>query len=248
MPRFFLDPSRSLEDKLFLDPQETHHAISVFRIKKGDPLDLLDGKGHRFRGVAGEVSNGRLSVRITEKTNTIFPSPVQVTLGVAVFRPERMEILIQKACELGAHAMIPFISERSLVNLSAERWEAKLKRWQKIIQESCKQCGLPFAPEISSPGLYKNFISNIKNYDLVLLSTLEGVTAPLAAALPLAPPRRVLVLVGPEGDFSPKEADLALRAGAKPVSLGPLVLRSETAGLYALSVLHFFYREVAVAK
>ena len=247
MPRFFMDASKILDGRVLLDADETRHAVSVFRIKKGESLDLFDGKGHRFLGTAGEITGGRLSVNITEKTEAIFPSPVQITLGVGVFRPERMEILVQKACELGAHAILPLITERSIVKLSPERWEAKHKRWQKIIQESCKQCGLPFAPEISLPQTFKNFISQIKNYDRTLIPTLEGPTTTLAAVLSGPPPRHILALVGPEGDFSPGEVNLALAAGAKPVSLGPLVLRSETAGLYILSTIHFFYREAALA-
>ncbi len=231
-----------------LDAEETRHAVSVFRVKKGDALELFDGKGHRYLGIAGDVLKGQLSVRITENKESFFSSPVQITLGVAVFRPERMEMLVQKACELGAHAIIPLVTERSIVKLSADRWETKLERWQKIIQESCKQCGLPFAPEISAPRLFKNFIPEIKNYDLALISTLEGVSLPLAQALPQTPPRRILALVGPEGDFSPNEVQRVLEAQAKSVSLGPLVLRSETAGIYLLSAIHFFYREVAIVK
>lgn len=248
MPRFFMDASKILDGRVLLDPGETRHAVSVFRIKKGENLDLFDGKGHRFLGTAGEITGGRLSVNITEKTDAVFPSPVQITLGVGVFRPERMEMLVQKACELGAYAILPLVTERSIVKLSPERWGSKLKRWQKIIQESCKQSGLPFAPEISPPQTFKNFISQIKNYDRALIPTLEGATTTMAEALLGPIPRHILALIGPEGDFSPGEVNLALAAGAKPVSLGPLVLRSETAGLYVLSTVHFFFRETALAK
>ena len=248
MPRFFIDHPKSSEDTVFLDAGETRHAVSVFRLKKGDGIELFDGTGHRFLGIAGEVSDGRLSVRLTEKKLAPFPSPAQISLGVAVFRPERMEILIQKACELGAHAIIPLLTERCIVKLSEDRWRSKVGRWQKIVHESCKQCGLAYSPEIVAPQPFKNFIAETKNYDLVLIPTLEGATTPMIRALPAPAPRRILVLIGPEGDFSPKEKAIALEAGAKPVSLGPLVLRSETAGIYVLSTVHFFYREVAVEK
>ncbi len=248
MPRFFIESPGSEDGEVFLDTGETRHAVSVFRVKKNDALELFDGAGHRFLGVAGDVSGGRLLVRLTEKKLSPFPSPVQVTLGAAVFRPERMEILMQKACELGAHAVVPLLTERGIVKLSEERWRSKAERWRKIVQQSCKQCGLAYAPEIPAPRPYKNFLPEIKNYDLALIPTLEGRTVPLAEALPVPPPRRVLVLIGPEGDFSPAETKAATDAGARPVSLGPLVLRSETAGIYALSAIHFYYREVCVAK
>ena len=244
MPRFFIDAAGSAGD-IFLDADETRHAVSVLRLKKGDPVDLFDGRGSRYAGIAGDVENGKLRVRVTGKSAQPFPSPVQITLGAAVFRPERMEMLIQKACELGAHAVVPLLCDRSIVKLSEDRWEAKTERWEKIVRESCKQCGLSFAPEIHKPLPYKNFVKEISRYDLALIPTLEGKTAPLAEALPWPPPRRILALVGPEGDFSPAEVKSALGAGAKPVSLGPLVLRSETAGMYLLSVIHFFYREIS---
>ena len=189
MPRFFIDTAKGTSDAVFLDADETRHAVLVFRVKKNDKLELFDGAGHRFLGVAGEVLDGKLSVRVSEKNLCGFSSPVQITLGVAVFRPERMEMLIQKACELGAHAVIPLLTERGIVKLSEERWQSKLRRWQKIIQESCKQCGLAYAPEISKPQPYKNFISEIKNYDLALIPTLEGSTVPMARALPAVAPR-----------------------------------------------------------
>lgn len=243
MSRFFIDASGIRGDQAFLDSNETHHAVSVFRVKKGDVLELFDGKGNRFLAVAGEVSDGKLSARITERAIGRFASCAQVTLAIAVFRPERMEILIQKACELGAYAVVPLISERSIIKLSQDRWESKIKRWRKIIQESCKQCGLAFSPEITAPDSLKNFMPKIKNYDLALIPTLEGQTQLLAQSLPPLPPRRLLALIGPEGDFSPGEVAAALKAGAKPVSLGPLVMRSETAGIYILSAIHFFYSQ-----
>ena len=248
MPRFFVDAAKIVAGEVWLDSDETRHAVSVFRLKKGDTLDLFDGKGQHFLGIAQDVHEGKLSVRVTGKSVVPFPSPVQVTLGVAVFRPERMEFLIQKAAELGAHAIVPLITERGIVKLSSDRWDAKLKRWKKIIQESCKQCGLSFVPEITAPVPFKNFISEIKNYDTVIIPTLKGAVTELVHTLPFLPPRRLLALIGPEGDFSPKEVTSAVGEGAKPVNLGPLVLRSETAGIYVLSVLHFFYREVAVAN
>lgn len=243
MPRFFVGSAPEAGSETFLDRDETSHAVSVFRVKKGESIELFDGAGHRFIGTAGEVRDGRLVVRITGKTPVPFPSAVQVTLASAVFRPERMEMLVQKSCELGAHAVLPLLTERAIVKLSPERWKGKVERWKKIVQESCKQCGLAYAPEIAEPRPFKKMLEEVERYDLALIPTLEGKTAPLASVLPPAP-KRILVFIGPEGDFSPAETEAAIRAGARPVTLGPLVLRSETAGMYVLSAIHFFYREV----
>jgi 16S rRNA (uracil1498-N3)-methyltransferase len=247
MARFFIDKAVEAGGEVLLDCGETGHAVSVFRVKKGDSIELFDGAGHRFLGTASDIRHGQLAVRITERSSIPFPSPVQISLAVGVFRPERMEMLVQKACELGASAILPLITDRSIVSLSPERWQSKIQKWQKIIQESCKQCGLAYSPLVQLPIPFKKMIPEIARYDLALIPTLETVTVPMVRALPSLPPKRILVFIGPEGDFSPLEVEMALKAGARSVSLGPLVLRSETAGFYALSAIHFFYREVCHA-
>ncbi len=244
MPRFLIHTPALDQKEVFLDPDQTHHAASVFRIKKGDSLDLFDGKGGQYAAVAGDVIAGKLAARILQNTSHSSSVLVPITLAVGVFKPERMEILIQKATELGVHAIVPLLTERSVVKLSPERWKAKIARWQKIAQESCKQCGLPTVPRVDPPVLFKNFIPEIKNYEVSLIPTLEGATTPLISVLPKKKPKSIVALVGPEGDFSAREVGEAMGVGARPVSLGPLVLRSETAGMYLLSTIHFYYREV----
>jgi 16S rRNA (uracil1498-N3)-methyltransferase len=169
---------------------------------------------------------------------------VKITLAASVIKPERMELVIQKACELGAHEIVPVLSERCVVRLSRERWESKIKRWRKIAVESCKQCGRSLVPEISGLCELKNMGPEMKKYDKVLIPTLAVTGAPLYASLKKHTAKKVLALVGPEGDFSPKEAAWAAAQGAEPVTLGPLVMRSETAAIYILSLLNFYYREI----
>ena len=186
---------------------------------------------------------GIAAVRGDSKQNA--ESRVTITLAVSVIKPERMELLIQKSCELAAHSVIPLISERTVVRLSRERWQSKIQRWQKIARESCKQCGRSLVPVIQPVMEFKKFAETISQYDLSLIPTLalpvQGFCCTLNANKSA---KSLLILIGPEGDFSRNEALLAVERGAKPVSLGPLVLRSETAALYALAVVNFFYQEV----
>lgn len=249
MRRFFIDPAQMRGDTVTLSPEESHHAVDVLRLKKGDAVDLFDGRGNRSAGKVVGIKEGSVSVRLergAELSGKPSAPPAEVTLAVSVIKPERMEYLIQKAAELAASTIIPVLSERSVVKLSEERWEAKVKRWRKIALESCKQCGQPRVPDVSEPLKLKDVLADPARYDKILIPTLEVRGDILGKTLGLSQAGgRILVLIGPEGDFTAKEVELAVSRGALPVSLGPLVLRSETAALYLLSVLNFYYREMA---
>ena len=247
MPRFQIDPQNIHDGCALLDKKESHHAISVLRLKPGNAVDLIDGKGHSFKGKVAGIRDGRLDIRIESSIDALPVCPsanIQITLAVSAIKSERMEVLIRKACELGAHSMIPVRSERSIIRLSRERWEEKIKRWRKIAAESCKQCGLAAIPQISEAVDFRNLVINLKDFDQVLIPTLAVMTDSLYDTLNRSALGRVLVLIGPEGDFTKKEVELAVTGGAVPVNLGPLVLRTETAATYVLSVLNFFYREI----
>lgn len=247
MRRFQINAERIQNGSILLDERESHHAISVLRLKASQTVRLMDGKGNLFMGVIAGLENGRVRVRVdegrpSESARSLLP--VQITIAVSVIKPERMELLIQKACELGVTAIIPVRSDRSIIKLSKERWEDKIVRWRKIAAESCKQCGLPTTPRIHETADLKDVLSDAESYDQILIPTLEGATRSLCETLKKSAPGKLLALIGPEGDFSPKEVECAISCGAEPVSLGPLVLRTETAALYLLSTLSFFYREV----
>ena len=234
-----------------LSREESHHAVSVLRLRKNDAVDLFDGRGNRFGGRVVDIKEGSVSVRLERAAappGNFAASPVEVTLAVSVIKPDRMDYLIQKAAELAVSAIVPVLSERSVVKLSKDRWDAKVERWRKIALESCKQCGQPKVPEISAPRDLKDVLADSGRYDKILIPTLAARGDILYKTLLLSGTKRILALIGPEGDFTPEEVRLACSRGAVPVSLGPLVLRSETAALYILSVLNFYCREVAPEK
>jgi 16S rRNA (uracil1498-N3)-methyltransferase len=247
MPRFYVDPGAIQGDFVFLDEKESHHARSVLRLKEGEGVQILDGKGRSFDGIIRDFENGRLKVELRQTgkkpAKALLQGP-EVTLGVSVVKPERMDFLVQKASELGVAAIAPLISQRCVIKLSKERWEGKLKRWRKIALESCKQCGQSRIPEIGSVEIYRDFVQKKASaYEKILIPTLALRGGILYSSLKAPKPRTLLALLGPEGDFTQEEVRLAVSCGALPVSLGPLVLRTETAAIYLLSVIQFFYRE-----
>lgn len=245
MPRFYIDPDTIKEGAVLLSAEESHHAAKVFRLRVGDTVDLFDGKGHSFQGVISSFEDGRLLAVKVEKTTSVAPLPVEITLAVSVIKPERMDTLLEKSSELGVKAIAPLITERCVIKLSKERWESKVKRWRSIVLESCKQCGQPLLPQVDPIQEFKAFMQKAGAYDQILIPTLTVPGGTLYNSVFGSKPKRLLVLIGPEGDFTPGEVELARSCGAITISLGPLVLRSETAAIYLLSSLNFFYREVA---
>ncbi|MGD0017540.1 MAG: 16S rRNA (uracil(1498)-N(3))-methyltransferase [Verrucomicrobiia bacterium] len=237
MHRFYL-PNL---DTLTLTGGEAHHALHVLRLKIGDEVTVFDGRGHETRCSISEIA--RDTVRLTALKRSTTPQlRCRITLAQAVPK-KTMDLIVQKATELGVSTIVPLISERTVMRLSSEH--SRVERWHDIALEACKQCGNNWLPEVHPPQEYDVFLRSVGQFDLKLIASLQPDAKPLKTILADSPIRRhadsspsILLLIGPEGDFTPSELDLARSAGCVPLSLGPLVLRAETAALYALSILH----------
>ena len=168
------------------------------------------------------------------------PPTMHVTLALALIKPERFEWAVQKATELGADRIIPLAAARSVIRLTAERAQQKASRWQRIAREAVKQCGRSTIPAVEAPCRLEALAGRFSEWALVLMPTLAIAARPLAETLEsVARTPSVLVLIGPEGDFTEEEARLAQQHGAIPVSLGRVTLRSETAALTTLAILQY---------
>jgi 16S rRNA (uracil1498-N3)-methyltransferase len=236
MHRFYLP---NLQQPV-LSAAEAHHALHVLRLKVGDTLNVFDGRGHEAQARIAETAED--TVRLKVLTHSSTPAlPVRITLAQAIPK-KSMDLIVQKATELGVAVIVPLASERTLVKLDDD--SKKMDRWREIALESCKQCGNNWLPEIQPPQKAHGFLGSLPKYDLKLIASLQPDAQPLKAILSGTPTPghtgnpSVLILIGPEGDFTPAELNLAKSAGCLPLSLGPLVLRAETAAIYALSILH----------
>jgi 16S rRNA (uracil1498-N3)-methyltransferase len=242
MHRFHFDPKQIREGLAELNDRESLHAKKVLRLGPGDLVELFDGAGNSFQGIVSSVGLRRVLVAVRAKRDST-QSLVKIGLAVGVIKPERMEWMLEKACELGVYSWSPVLTERVAVRLAPERWKIKVERWRKIALESCKQCGQSRIPRVQEPTLFKDLIPEFPKYDAVFIPTLAVDAEDFHTALSS---RRqagnILILIGPEGDFSKKEAEKAIEAGAAPVSFGELVMRAETAAIFALSAAQFFYR------
>jgi len=232
-----IDPSAPA---LELSREEAHHLLRVRRARDGAPVRVLDGCGHCAEGALEVVDRNHARVRVESHTHCAPPAPA-CHLAVALPTGKTMDWIVQKATELGAASITPLLSERSEVQLDERRTTEKLRRWNTIAIESVKQCGNPHLPEIRTPVALRAFLAATaalpQSEAVTLIASLEAPDQSIerAARAAARAPAAWTLLVGPEGDFSPAEYAAARAAHAIPVSLGPLVLRVETAAITGLA-------------
>jgi 16S rRNA (uracil1498-N3)-methyltransferase len=235
MHRFFLS---NLQQPV-LDAGEAHHASHVLRLKVGDTVNVFDGRGHEAQASISEITGQAVRLKILQSSTT--PAlRCRITLAQAIPK-KSMDLIVQKATELGVATIIPLMSERTIVQLDED--SKKLERWREIALDACKQCNNNWLPEILPPQKAAAFLNSLPQSDLKLIGSLQPDAKPLKQILSGTQAfghsgTSVLLLIGPEGDFTPAELNLARSVGCLPLSLGPLILRAETAALYALSILH----------
>ena len=210
-----------------LSPRQLHYLRDVLRLRDGDALEVFDGRGSSWRA---ELRGERLSLGEKQPQER---RALDVVLVQAIARGEKMDLVVQKATELGASRVVPLLSERSNVKLEGARGKGKQERWQRIAQEAARQCGRSDVPRVDAPAQWADVFALLDDRRALLLSPEADVRLG-AAAMGAA---RLLLAVGPEGGFSPVEVESALQHGFAAAALGPLVLRTETAGLAALSVI-----------
>ncbi len=230
--------------EITLSPEESHHLVIVNRARIGDTVVAFDGRGTEWIcELAGDRKQAAvLKVRFKQKLK---PLPYEITLGQALPKGQFMDAIVRKATEIGAARIVPLESERTQVHLDGDRSDRKIEKWQTAALEAAKQCGNAFLPEVLPVQNAAAFMESARGYDLKLIASLQPgakslkqVLAAFQSAQSRAP-KKVLWLVGPEGDFTPAEMSLSRSAGFEPVTLGPLVLRCETAAAYALSILSY---------
>jgi 16S rRNA (uracil1498-N3)-methyltransferase len=244
MHRFYIQPADWNPDALILSGPEAHHCRDVLRMARGDKAVLFNGRGREI--TAEVVDHGRGAVRLQKlHENQTPPLRCHITLGQAIPKGKNMELIVQKAVEIGASEIAPLISERTIVDLDKEEAEQKQAKWQQVAIEAAKQCGQNWLPQVRRPRKLAPFFADLSRCDLQLIGSLQPDALHLKKILADYTsehqdlPASVLMLIGPEGDFTPAELALAKSHGCLPITLGPVVLRVETAAIYCLSVLSY---------
>lgn len=233
-PRIYSAAALSSGLRTELDDQAFAHLIRVLRMNDGDPVRLFNGDGHEYAGQLCDVQKKSAAVLVGDILHSEADTPLKLQLGQVVSKGDRMDFTIQKATELGISDITPLWSERCEVRLKGERLDKKMEHWQKVAISACEQSGRNRIPTIHQPQYFADWAKN-NNADVRLLlhphrqKPLRDYPQPASVAL----------LVGPEGGFSEQEVEMAMSSGFAGLTLGPRILRTETAALAALSVFQF---------
>ena len=244
MHRFYIPPPDWNPRTLLLTGSEAHHCRNVLRLQPGDKAVLFNGRGAEITAEVSSTDGREVTLCKLHESRTP-PLACRITLGQAIPKGKNMDLIVQKGVEIGASEIVPIISDRTIVRLSEEETAQKQAKWQTIAIEAAKQCGQNWLPDVQTPQTLSQFFSNGPRFDLQLIGSLQSdalhfknILADYARAQE-RPPASVLMLIGPEGDFTPAELNLARSHGCRPISLGPIILRVETAAIYCLSVLSY---------
>ncbi|MFZ1218347.1 MAG: 16S rRNA (uracil(1498)-N(3))-methyltransferase [Chthoniobacterales bacterium] len=244
MHRFYIAPENWHPDGPLLTGSEAHHCRNVLRLEPGDKVVLFDGRGHEVTAEITASDPAQIQLRKLHEARTP-PLRCRITLGQAIPKGKNMDLIVQKAVEIGAAEIAPILSDRTIVRLDEESAASKQEKWQTVAIEAAKQCGQNWLPRVQTPQSLAQFFQEHRRFDLQLIGSLQTDAVHLKKILAEYSaehddrPANVLMLVGPEGDFTPAELSLARSQGCRPITLGPIVLRVETASIYCLSVLSY---------
>jgi 16S rRNA (uracil1498-N3)-methyltransferase len=235
MPRFYC-PFPLLPGSTVDLPETVAHHLHVVRQQPGDELVLFNGEGGQVRARLLEVGKRRAGAEVLAHEPVDVELPFRVTLAQGLPEGSKMDWIVEKAVELGVGAIQPLAARRSVVKLAGERADKRLAHWQAVVVSASEQCGRNRLAEVASLQEFGRWIGQPAG-DAVRILLSPRADASLAQWTRATAPREVCLLVGPEGGFSVEEEDAAIAAGALPLSMGPRVLRTETAGVAALAIL-----------
>lgn len=246
MPRFFLPKANIHERRGIIAGAELDHLSRVLRLRVGDAITVFDDEGWEHQAVICRLTSERGEIEIHNSYQAERESPLKIRLGLGLTKGEKMDFVVEKATELGVHAVVPFSSAFTVPKLDARKITQRAERWRKIALSAAKQCGRTRVPTIAPLTTFSELVGLPASEDLKLLfwekentRTIERVHAEHKLA------RAITVVVGAEGGFSNAEVEEAVRHGLLTVGLGRRVLRAETAAVTALALVQFVWGDLS---
>lgn len=243
MPRFFVTPDAICDGNIVIAGDDARHIARSLRMAVGDGITVCDGSGAEYCCTLTRIRDEECIAEVQKITASRAEPPARITLYMAYPKGDKLETVVQKSVELGASAIVPFESERCIKRPAPEKAEKQTARLSRIAEEAAKQCGRAILPTVERPISLSVLLSRIPSHSLVLFCyereearTIRHTLESLEAA-----PADMAVIVGAEGGFSEREAEAITAAGAACVTLGPRILRCETAPDYALAVISCFF-------
>lgn len=237
MHKFFIDKENILGEKLYITNDDVNHIYKVLRLNTGDIILVCDGYGREYTSKIAEINKKEVICDIIDSFDNMSEPPVKVTLFQGLPKAQKMEYIIQKSVEIGIYKIQPVITQRVVVKTEGKDISNKLERWRRISEEAAKQSNRGIIPEIQEPVTFEEAVENIKVLDLSIIPYEKEKNNGLKNILSDNPGvKNIGVLIGPEGGFDESEIDKCMKNGVIPVTLGPRILRTETAGIAALSM------------
>lgn len=240
MPRFYCNQPLSVGALIPLSAELSRH-VHVLRLRAGDPLTLFDGNGGEYAARLAAADRKGAEAEVLSFSSREAELPYAITLAQALPEAAKMDWIVEKAVELGAAAIQPLAAQRSVVRLSGERAEKRVAHWQRVVIAASEQCGRNRLARVAEVADFKSWIAQPADQPRLLLSPRAEFS--LADWARANRPQAATLLIGPEGGFTPEEEELAIARGAQPVSMGPRVLRTETAGMAALAALNAVWED-----
>lgn len=242
MRRFFIDPEELKKNRPRVIGPDVKHMKKVLRLTVGDRIFLIDGTGYEYVAGIRDISEHAAQVEIVSRQLSLTESPLQLTVAQGFLKDKKMDDLLRHLTELGMSRWIPVLCERAVARPDQRRMTERIKRWEAIAIEALKQCGRAKPPEINNTLTLSELLHTKEQYDRRLIFWENEETA--LDELEAGKPEKILILLGPEGGFSEREVADAQHAGFTSVSLGPRILRAETAALAACTLVQYLFGDI----
>lgn len=241
MQHFFVVPDQVRDGYIEITGSDVNHMKNVLRMKVGEQLEISDGNNKKYLCVIETLEAELVTVRILEERAAENELPSKIYLFQGLPKNDKMELIVQKAVELGVWEVIPVATKRAVVKLDEKKAAKKRERWNGISESAAKQAGRNVIPEVKQVMNLREALSYASDLDVLLIpyELAEGMQATKERIRQIQPGQSVGIFIGPEGGFEREEVELAMEAGAYPVTLGKRILRTETAGMTMLSVLMY---------
>ncbi len=239
MHKFFVSKENISEDTILITGDDVKHIGKVLRLKVGDKINISDGNSTEYICELDLIDKKEVVCNIIEKFQNKTESPICITLFQGLPKAQKMELIIQKGVEIGIKNIIPVLTERVVVKTETRDISGKIERWNKISKEAAKQSGRGTILELNNPITFKEAIESLNKFDLAVIpyENQQGIGLKKVLRNLDSNVKNVAIFIGPEGGFEEEEVNYAIEKGVHPVTLGPRILRTETAGLVASSII-----------
>ena len=241
MPRFFVGTDQISDKDIVITGTDVNHIRNVLRMTPGEEVTVSDGQGMDYFCRIAELTKEEVRLDIVDSWHSFVELPAKIYLFQGLPKSDKMEMIIQKAVELGVYEVIPVSTARAVVKLDAKKEASKQKRWQTIAESAAKQSKRMVIPEIHSVMKFSEAVNYAEELDIRFIpyELAENMAHTKKLFEQIEPGQSIGIFIGPEGGFTPEEIELAMNQQVQPITLGKRILRTETAGMTVLSILMF---------